>query len=210
MKLIFLGPPGAGKGTLSAKAKDLLHVPHISTGDIFRAAIKEETPLGLKVKSIVEQGGLVPDELTIALVKEKLASLENQGGYILDGFPRTLSQAEALDEFTQLDGVINFQLNDETVLKRLGGRLVCRSCGAIYHKVNQPPKTPGVCDQCGGEVYQRKDDAPESINQRLVEYKKQTEPLIRYYREKGSLMDIDAQVSPDEVVQNLLKTLGVE
>jgi adenylate kinase len=210
MRLIFLGPPGAGKGTLSAKAKDLLNIPHVSTGDIFRAAIKNETALGLKVKAIVEEGGLVPDELTIALVKEKLTAAEYRSGYILDGFPRTVGQAEALATFSQLDQAINFVLSDGDVMTRLSGRRLCKNCGAIYHSIFNPPKTAGVCDKCGGEVYQREDDKPVSINQRLIEYKKQTEPLIQYYKDKGILKDIDASVKPEEVLENLKTLLGVK
>jgi adenylate kinase len=210
MRLIFLGPPGAGKGTLSAKAKDILNIPHVSTGDIFRAAIKNETELGLQVKAIVEQGGLVPDELTIALVKEKLSAPEFSTGYILDGFPRTVVQAEALDGFSRLDHVVNFVLSDGEVMTRLSGRRVCRNCGAIYHSIFSPPKVDKVCDLCGGEVYQREDDKPMSINQRLMEYKKQTEPLIQYYKDKGVLQDIDASGKPDQVLENLQALVSVK
>jgi adenylate kinase len=182
----------------------------VSTGDIFRAAIKNETALGLKVKAIVEEGGLVPDELTIALVKEKLTAAEYRSGYILDGFPRTVGQAEALATFSQLDQAINFVLSDGDVMTRLSGRRLCKNCGTIYHSIFNPPKTAGVCDKCGGEVYQREDDKPVSINQRLIEYKKQTEPLIQYYKDKGILKDIDASVKPEEVLENLKTLLGVK
>jgi adenylate kinase len=195
MKLIFLGPPGAGKGTLAGRAKDELKIPHISTGNIFREAIAAETPLGVKVKGILDSGGLVDDDTTIGLVKERLAQSDCTSGYILDGFPRTIPQAEALDEFSKVDSVINFDINDAGVLERLGGRRVCRKCGFNWHTKFNAPANPKVCDKCGGEVYTRDDDKPEAVQKRLEVYRKQTQPLIDFYRKKGLLQDIDA--SPD-------------
>jgi adenylate kinase len=208
MKLIFLGPPGAGKGTLAGLVSKELGIPQISTGDIFRDAIKRETQLGKKVKEIVSRGDLVPDALTVDLVKERLAQPDAAKGYILDGFPRTIPQAEALAEFQSLDAAINFVISDEAVVKRLSGRRVCRNCGAIYNVVNMPSKVEGVCDKCGGPLYIRDDDSVESIKNRLEVYKKQTEPLIRFYGEKKMLKDVDSSTNPERSMAQLRKTLA--
>ncbi|MDR2731302.1 MAG: adenylate kinase [Treponema sp.] len=209
MKLIFLGPPGAGKGTLAAKAVDILNVRHISTGAIFREAIAAATPLGLKVKAIIDAGKLVDDETTIALVKERLAQDDVQNGYILDGFPRTIAQAQALADFSIVDKVINFDLPDKVVLERLGGRRVCRKCGYNFHIIFNKPKEDGVCDHCGGEVYTRADDSQESVQKRLEVYRAQTLPLIDYYRGKELLLDMDASPMIEEMIGIFRKTLGV-
>jgi len=208
MKLIFLGPPGAGKGTLAGLVSKEYGIPQISTGDIFRDASKRETELGKKVKEIVGRGDLVPDELTVSLVRERLAQPDALGGYILDGFPRTIPQAEALDGFQGIDAVVNFTIRDEAVIERLSGRLVCRNCGAIYHIKNMPPKVPGVCDVCGGPLYTRPDDTRESIANRLEVYRKQTEPLIAYYRKKKLLRDIDSSKSPGDTMGQIRRVLG--
>jgi len=204
MRLIFLGPPGAGKGTLSTLAKERLGIPHISTGDLFRAAIKQGTQLGRQVQEIVSTGGLVPDELTVAIVREKLDSPEVAKGFILDGFPRTVKQAEALSSFCKLDHVISFDLAREELLQRLGGRLVCKNCGAVYHRVNRPPKVEGVCDLCGGVVAVRPDDEPEAIVRRLDLYDEQTAPLLDYYQQKNILRRLDASPAPEVVLESLL------
>ena len=209
MKLIFLGPPGAGKGTLAAKAVDLLKLPHISTGAIFRSALAAGTPLGLRVKAIMDAGKLVDDETTIELVKERLAQDDAQKGYILDGFPRTIPQADALAEFSAVDKVVNFDLPDSLVLERLGGRRVCRGCGYNFHMVFNKPKKEGLCDHCGGEVYTRDDDKAEAIQKRLEVYRAQTAPLIDYYRKKGVLVDIDARPMVDEMIENFKKALNI-
>ena len=209
MKLIFLGPPGAGKGTLAAKAVDILALPHVSTGAIFRAAMSAGSPLGLKVKAIVESGKLVDDETTIELVKERLALDDAQKGYILDGFPRTIPQAEALAAFSAVDQVVNFDIPDSLVLERLGGRRVCRKCGYNFHMVFDKPKNETVCDHCGGEIYTRDDDRAEAIQKRLEVYRAQTAPLIDYYRSKGLLVDVDARPAVDKVVENFKKALSV-
>jgi len=209
MKLIFLGPPGAGKGTLAVKAVEILGVPQISTGSIFRTAIADGTPLGLKVKAIIDAGKLVDDETTIALVKERLAMDDVQKGYILDGFPRTIPQAEALASFSTVEKVINFDIPDSGVLERLGGRRVCRKCGFNFHAVFNKPSKEGICDKCGGEVYIREDDKPEAVQKRLEVYRAQTAPLIEYYREKGLLLDIDARPMVDEIVVSFKKALGI-
>jgi adenylate kinase len=209
MKLIFLGPPGAGKGTLAVKAVEILNVPQISTGSIFRAAIAAQSPLGLKVKEIIDSGKLVDDETTIALVKERLAMDDVQKGYILDGFPRTIPQAQALETFSTIDKVINFDIPDSGVLERLGGRQVCRKCGFNFHKVFTKTSKEGICDHCGGEVYVRDDDKPEAVQKRLEVYRAQTAPLIDYYREKGLLLDIDARPMVDEIVVSFKKVMGI-
>ena len=208
MKLIFLGPPGAGKGTLAALVSKEYSIPQVSTGDIFRDAIKRETELGKKVKEIVGRGDLVPDELTVSLVRERLGQPDASGGYILDGFPRTIPQAAALDEFQKIDSVINFTVSDKIVIQRLSGREVCKNCGAIYHVKNMPSKVKGVCDRCGGVLYTRPDDTLESITNRLEVYKKQTEPLISYYRKKKILRDIDSSKSPEDTLTQVRKVLG--
>jgi len=209
MKLIFLGPPGAGKGTLAVKAVEILKIQQISTGSIFRAAVAAESTLGLKVKAIMDAGQLVDDETTIALVRERLGMEDVQKGYILDGFPRTIPQAQALSEFSAVDKVVNFDIPDSGVLERLGGRRVCRKCGFNFHAVFNKPKQEGVCDHCGGEVYIREDDKPEAIKKRLEVYREQTAPLIDFYRQKGLLVDIDARPMVDEIVKNFRNVMGI-
>ncbi|NLJ09337.1 MAG: adenylate kinase [Treponema sp.] len=209
MKLVFLGPPGAGKGTLAAKAVELLQIPHISTGAIFRTAIANKTPLGLKVKEIIDAGRLVDDDTTIALVKERLAEADAQKGYILDGFPRTIAQAEALEGFSKIDRVVNFDIPDAAVIERLSGRRVCKNCGANYHILFSKPKKDWICDLCGGELYTRDDDKPEAIQKRLEVYRAQTAPLIDYYRKKGLLVDVDARPAVDQVITNFRQALKV-
>jgi adenylate kinase len=208
MNLIFLGPPGAGKGTLAAKAVDILRLPHISTGNIFRAAIAAKSPLGLKVKAILDSGKLVDDETTIGLVKERLAEADAKAGYILDGFPRTIPQAEALAGFSRVDKVVNFDIPDEGVLERLGGRRTCRKCGVNFHILFNKPSREGVCDQCGGDLYIRDDDKIGAVRKRLQVYRDQTAPLIDYYRGKGLLVDVDARPGVDQVVENFKKVIG--
>jgi adenylate kinase len=215
MKLIFLGPPGAGKGTLAVRAVDILKQalgdghPHISTGAIFRSAIAAQSPLGLKVKAVLDSGKLVDDQTTVDLVKERLAREDAQGGYILDGFPRTIPQAEALAGFSPVDRALNFDLPDDSVLERLGGRRVCRKCGHNFHMVFDKPKQEGICDHCGGEVYIRDDDRPEAVQKRLEVYRAQTAPLIDFYRERGLLTTVDASPPVDQVVENFKRALGI-
>jgi len=209
MKLIFLGPPGAGKGTLAVKAVDILGVPHISTGAIFRSAIAAQSALGLKVKAIIDAGKLVDDDTTIELVKERLTQTDAQKGYILDGFPRTIPQAQALAQFSAVDKVVNFDIPDAGVLERLGGRRVCRKCGYNFHNIFNKPKVENVCDYCGGEVYIRDDDRPEAVQKRLEVYRAQTAPLIEFYRQQGLLVDIDASPMIDEIVVNFKRAFGL-
>lgn len=203
MKLILLGPPGAGKGTIAAKITEKYGIPGISTGDLFRNAVKNSTPLGLKVKEIMQKGELVPDQLTCDLVKERLGKDDVAEGYMLDGFPRTIPQAESLKGFAQIDTVINFICNNDVVISRLSGRRVCRDCGKIYHIKNMPPKEEGICDACGGELYIRDDDKIESIKNRLEIYKKQTEPLINFYKNLNLLKDIDSSKTPVEAMEQI-------
>ena len=207
MNLVFLGPPGAGKGTIASQAKKHYKIPHISTGDLFRNHIKHETELGKQVKAILAGGDLVPDSITIAMVKERLCEDDAKKGFILDGFPRTIAQAEALNGMTSLDAVVNFELGREQIIKRLSGRRMCKSSGRIYHLIYDPPKQEGVDDETGEALIQRDDDKPEAITHRLDVYLKQTEPLIAYYKKAGLLVDIDASLSPDAVMAQMVSVL---
>ncbi|WP_020611535.1 adenylate kinase [Sediminispirochaeta bajacaliforniensis] len=201
MRLIFLGPPGAGKGTIAVKVKEAYQIPHISTGDLFREAIANQTPLGKKVKAILDSGELVPDEVTVEMVKERLSRSDVKGGFILDGFPRTTGQADALKAFASVDMVINFVLSEEKIVERLSGRRIAKKSGRVYHVKYNPPAKEGICDESGEPLIQRPDDKPEAIKNRLRVYAKQTAPLIDYYQKEGSLVDIDAAPSPEEVFE---------
>ncbi len=217
MRFIFLGPPGSGKGTYSSRAADRLGIAHISTGDLFREEAARGTPLGKKLKKIMDSGELVPDDVTIKVLKSKLSRPEARKGFILDGFPRTIPQAEMLDRETKIDAVINLFLPEDLLAKKIAARRVCRKCGDLYNvvtikkgRINMPPMLPkveGKCDKCGGELYQRDDDREETVKERLVAYRKQTEPLIDYYRKKGILNDVDVIGSPDVMVPIILKVL---
>lgn len=207
MNVIFLGPPGSGKGTIASKITKELKIPHISTGDLFRAAIKAENDLGLKIKSIIEAGDLVPDEVTIEVVKRRLSVSDTENGYILDGFPRTPAQAEALNKFSKVDKVIDLNLNDEELIKRLSGRRVCKNCGNSFHVNFVPPQKDGICDDCNGELYTRKDDQIDSIKNRLKIYYSQTEPLKEYYKKLNVLCPIDAAPSPTVVLKEVIAIL---
>jgi len=208
MNLVFLGPPGAGKGTMASRLAEELKIPHISTGDMFRAAMANKTELGLKAKAIMEAGDLVPDELTIAMVKERLAQNDAQNGYILDGFPRTIPQAEALDSFASIDKAVRFELDEDQLVRRLSGRRVHKPSGRIYHVEFSPPKVPGKDDVTGEDLIQRDDDKEEAIRNRLKVYADQTAPLVSYYDEKGILVTVDASPAPDEVYKALRKALA--
>ena len=209
MKAVFLGPPGAGKGTVAAKAKEYFNVPHISTGDLFRNNIKNETELGKQVKSILASGGLVPDSVTIAMVKERIAEPDCKNGFILDGFPRTIPQADALAEMTELDHVLNLVISNEEVVERLSGRRMCPSTGRIYHILFNPPKVAGKYDETGEDLIQRDDDKEEAIKHRLEVYNAQTEPLIKYYADKGLIRDVKTSnaMQPEEVFELVKKAL---
>ena len=209
MKLILLGAPGAGKGTQAEILCKELNIPTISTGNILRAAIKNGTPTGLKAKSYMDAGQLVPDEVIIGIVTERLAEADCAGGYILDGVPRTIAQAEALEQGgIQFDAVVSIEISDETIMERMSGRRVCESCGASYHLVAVPPKTPGVCDSCGGKLVQRKDDAPETVKARLEVYHKETEPLKDFYAQRGLLKSVENQPTVAKTTQAILRALG--
>lgn len=216
MQVIFMGLPGAGKGTQAERIVAEFGIPHISTGDMFRAAIAESTPLGLEAKSFMDQGLLVPDEVTIGIVRERLQKPDAVKGFLLDGFPRTLAQAEALDAMLtdldrQIDVVINMRVLRENLLARLTGRRICKSCGATYHVVFNPPATEGQCDKCGGELFQRSDDTEEVVATRLDVNIKQSEPILSYYDIKGLLRTIDGEQSIDEVYSQISSILrGVE
>ena len=198
MNIILLGAPGAGKGTQASKITDAYGIPHISTGDIFRANIKGETPIGLVAKSYIDKGQLVPDDVTCKIVENRLVEDDcKQKGYMLDGFPRTLVQAEALDKVAKIDAVINIDIDHSLLMERLCGRRVCKDCGESYHLSTLGGKT--TCSRCGGELYQRKDDNPETVESRLAVYNAQTAPLIEYYTEKGLLINVQGDATPDEV-----------
>ena len=207
MRMVFLGPPGAGKGTIAAAAKEYYGIPHISTGDLFRNNIKNETELGLKVKDILASGGLVPDSVTIEMVRNRLKEPDCEKGFILDGFPRTIPQADALAEMTDLDAVVDFRIAKEEVVKRLSGRRMCPSTGRIYHIVFNPPKVEGKDDETGEDLIQRPDDREEAIMHRLDVYTEQTEPLVKYYDDKGLIRAIDATAKPEEVFELLKAAL---
>lgn len=209
MRLILMGPPGSGKGTQAEFICKGLDIPHISTGDMFRRAISEKTELGTKAKEYLDSGRLVPDEVTVGIVEERLQQDDCLQGFLLDGFPRTVAQAEALDRFIagmpyELDAVINIEVPREEILKRLTGRRMCRECGASYHVDFSPPLQPDRCDKCGGDLYQRDDDKESTINKRLDVYKEQTEPLIAYYEERGLLKNIDG----NQDIKGVLKAIG--
>ena len=209
MKLILLGAPGAGKGTQAEILCDKLGIPTISTGNILRAAVKEGTPMGKKAKSFMDAGALVPDDVIVGIVKERLAEPDCAKGFILDGMPRTIAQAEALEQAgIRFDAVVALEVPDEKIVDRMGGRRVCESCGASYHVVNIPPKKEGVCDVCGGALKQRKDDDPETVRDRLAVYHKETEPLKGFYEARGILKTVDDYPTVEETTQAILKVLG--
>ncbi len=205
MNLILLGAPGAGKGTQATKIAERYGIVHISTGDIFRANIKMGTEIGLLAKSYTEQGLLVPDEVTCAIVKDRLTWEDCQKGYLLDGFPRNLYQAEQLDTFAKIDGVVNINIDHKLLMDRLCGRRVCKECGESYHVSTLGGKT--TCDRCGGELYQRKDDNPETVGARLAVYNEQTAPLIDYYSKKGLILNFTGSEAPAEVLFGEIKAV---
>ena len=209
MKLILLGAPGAGKGTQAEILCKELNIPTISTGNILRAAIKEGTPTGLEAERYMKAGKLVPDDVIIGIITERVAADDCVNGYILDGVPRTIAQAEALEKAgIVFDDVISIEISDETIMERMTGRRVCEHCGATYHLVAVPPKTPGVCDKCGGKLIQRHDDEPETVKARLEVYHKETEPLKDFYAERGLLKSVENQSTVAETSQAILHVLG--
>ena len=213
MKVVMLGAPGAGKGTQAKKIVAKYSIPHISTGDIFRANIKNGTELGKKAKTYMDQGLLVPDELVVDLVVDRVNQEDCANGYVLDGFPRTIPQAEALTKALagqgqKLDYAIDVDVPDENIVRRMGGRRACVGCGATYHLEYAPPKQEGICDTCGGELILRDDDKPETVTKRLGVYHEQTQPLIDYYTNAGILKRVDGTVDIDEVFQAITEILG--
>ncbi|SFA93300.1 Adenylate kinase [Acetitomaculum ruminis DSM 5522] len=214
MKIIMLGAPGAGKGTQSEKIEEKYQLPHISTGDIFRANIKNNTELGQKAKTYMDKGELVPDELVVDLVIDRVKQDDCAKGYILDGFPRTIPQAESLDAALKdmndaIDYAIDIEISDEAIIKRMSGRRACTKCGATYHIVNVPPKKEGICDKCGTELILRDDDKEETVKNRLKVYHDQTQPLIDYYKKKGILKEVDGSKStPEDAFAAIVKILG--
>lgn len=210
--LVLLGGPGAGKGTQAERLSETLDIPQVSTGDLFRENLKKETELGLLAKGYMERGELVPDEVTVGMVRERLARPDAGKGAILDGFPRTIAQAEALGMLLaelghKLAVVPNIQVPEDVLLARLAGRWTCRTCGAMYHQLFSPPQEDSVCDRCGGQLYQRPDDAPETQKYRIVVYFEQTAPLIDYYREKGLLVEVDGRPGIDQIQAELLEII---
>ncbi|NNU90981.1 adenylate kinase [Anoxybacillus sp. CHMUD] len=213
MNLVLMGLPGAGKGTQAEKIVEKYKIPHISTGDMFRAAIKEGTELGLQAKSYMDRGDLVPDEVTIGIVRERLSKDDCQNGFLLDGFPRTVAQAEALETLLQqlnrsIDYVINIEVDKSILMERLTGRRICKECGATYHLVFNPPTQAGVCDKCGGELYQRADDNEATVANRLEVNMKQAQPLLDFYEAKGYLRNINGQQHIDQVFADICELLG--
>lgn len=215
MDLILLGLPGAGKGTQAEKLVQEYHIPHISTGDMFRAATKNETPLGLEAKKYMDAGKLVPDEVTNNIVKERLQEDDVKDGFLLDGYPRTLNQSEALKDNLQeidrkLDAVIYLNTSKDVLMERLAGRYICSNCGATYHKLNNPTEVEGVCDKCGGtEFHQREDDKPEIVEERIKVNEEQTDKLVDFYQSEGVLVELDGDRNSDEVfveIQEILKS----
>ena len=210
MKLILLGAPGAGKGTQAEILCKKLGIPTISTGNILRAAIKDGTPTGLKAKSYIDAGALVPDEVIIGIVDERLAQPDCAGGYILDGVPRTIAQAEALEKAgITFDAVVSIEISEEEILSRMTGRRVCEACGSSYNVVAVPPRREGICDNCGGRLIQRKDDTPETVRERLKVYHTETEPLVDFYAQRGLLRSVQSSTK-EATTQAILAVLGIE
>lgn len=213
MYILLMGPPGAGKGTQAERLIETYGIPQISTGDMFRAAVKEQTPLGLEAKKYMDNGQLVPDAVTVGIVKERLAKDDCKKGFILDGFPRTTSQAVSLDAILQdlgikLNGVVHIAVPDEELVRRTTGRQICRSCGATYHITFKPSKKAGVCDKCGGALYQRDDDKMETVKKRLSVYAAQTKPLIDYYKNSNLYIEINGAREMDAVFNDIVASLG--
>lgn len=213
MRVLLMGPPGAGKGTQAEKLTEILDIPHISTGDMFRKAIKDQTDLGIKAKGFMDKGELVPDEVTVGIVKDRISEEDCKNGFLLDGFPRTVVQADALGKMLEdlgikLDSVINVEVPFEELIGRLTGRRICKSCGATYHMIFNPPKVGDVCDKCNGELYQRDDDTEETAKNRLQVYENQTAPLLEYYNKTNLLTNINGYQSMENVLSDILKVLG--
>lgn len=207
-RVVFLGPPGAGKGTQAKELARALGIPHLSTGDILRANVAAGTPLGLQARTHMDAGRLVPDDLVLGMLRDRLAEKDAASGYVLDGFPRTLPQAEALDRMATIDGVISLEIPERLLVERLTQRRICPRCQAVYNLATQPPRVAGRCDREGAELIQRPDDLPEAVATRLVVYTQQTAPLLAYYRDRGRLRAVDASGTPEEVAVRLRRVIG--
>jgi adenylate kinase len=213
VRLVLLGPPGAGKGTQARMLESALHAPQIASGDLLRAAVRNRTTLGLQARAYMDRGALVPDELVLGMIGERLAEADAQGGFILDGFPRTVAQAEALAKILQarnerLDKVVAITVPDEEIIKRISGRRTCRDCGAMYHVIYDPPRNLNICNNCNGELYQREDDAEDTVRARLEVYAASTRPLLDYYGQSSVLAEISGIGRPEEIERRILGALG--
>ncbi|MFN2557423.1 MAG: adenylate kinase [Nitriliruptorales bacterium] len=212
MRLVLVGPPGAGKGTQAARISDEYAIPHIATGEMLRENVRQETELGKQAKRYMDKGELVPDELIVDMVRERLAGSDGEDGFILDGFPRTVPQAQALDDVLAeldqpLDVVVRMTIGEDEVLRRITGRRVCEDCGQIYHVETDPPEQEGVCDECGGDLFQRDDDTEEIVRERLAAYREQTQEVVSFYEDRGLLRDVDAEGKVDEVTERIFDVL---
>ena len=215
MRVVLLGPPGAGKGTQAKSMSDTLNIVHISSGDLLRDHQQRGTELGNTARSYMQNGSLVPDDLIIAMIKERIRLPDAEGGYVLDGFPRTVEQAGALEDALKnqgeaIDWVANIRVSEEELVMRLGGRWICKQCQKPYHEINAAPHQEGVCDECGGELYQREDDVPEAVSRRIKVFAEQTAPLIQYYSRKGNLVEVNGEGSIEEVRESLINAIAVE
>ncbi len=215
MRLVLLGPPGAGKGTQARMLQDKLQAPQVASGDLLRAAVRNQTVLGLQAKAFMDSGALVPDELVLGMIEERLNQPDADSGFILDGFPRTVAQAEVLGQILagrneRLDKVVAITVPDEEIVKRISGRRTCRSCGAMYHMSYEPPRKTGVCNDCGGELYQRDDDAENTVRSRLQVYASATKPLLDYYGNAGILAQIDGIGRPEEIERRIRSAAGID
>ncbi len=212
MKLILIGSPGVGKGTYASRLQAIYHIPNISTGDLFRTEAKQNTPLGKQAKKYMVAGDIVPDDITIEMLKKRIKLPDAKKGFMLDGFPRTIPQAEALNKITKIDAAINYVADDKVIIGRLSGRRTCRKCGSIYHIKNIPTKKEGICDKCGGEIYQRDDDKPAAIKERLKVYHEKTKPVLAFYKKEGILHEVDANIDANDpkfhVIEDTQKILN--
>ena len=214
MRLVLLGPPGAGKGTQARMLEAKLQTPQIASGDLLRMAVRNRTALGVQAKAFMDKGALVPDDLVLGMIEERLSQTDAQKGFILDGFPRTVAQAEVLGSILasrheKLDRVVAITVPDEEIVKRISGRRTCRSCGAMYHLIYEPPRIVNLCNSCGGELYQREDDAEHTVRARLLVYASSTRPLLDYYGRSGLLVEVDGIGRPEEIEHRILSALGI-